>query len=482
MKHLKLFLGILLSVSLNSFSQEKPNILFIAIDDLNDWVGCMKGHPQAKTPNIDKLAAQGTLFTNAHCQAPICGPSRASVMSGLYPHNSGNYLQLDDTDIKKSNDIAQKAIFLPDYFETYGYKTLAVGKIFHRGDQVGAFDEYGGSMGHTGPKPKTRFNYDPAWYNKNGTTQTDWGAYPERDEMMPDHKYATWISEKLQMEHDRPFFMAVGFNRPHVPWYVPQKWFDKFPLDSITLPPYLKTDMNDVPLMGQRVADASHMPTTEWMIKENQWKKVVQAYMACVSFVDHQVGRVLNALENSKYKGNTIIVLWSDHGYHLGEKNRVAKQALWERNTRTLLAFKVPGGNSGQISHRTAQLLDIYPTLVDLAGLPDNTLNDGRSLKPLLIDPDKEWPYPAITSYGRNNTAISTERYRLIMYEDGSSEFYDLKKDPNEWKNLQGKRRYKIDMEQLKSHIPNERAALSRYTKYKFNAYFRALISKNNKK
>lgn len=456
----------------NKETKSKPNVLFIAIDDLNDWVGVLGGHPQTKTPNIDKLAANGVLFTNAHCQAPICGPSRASLMTGLYPHSSGNYLQLNDSDIKKSNDLTANSIFLPDYFEEYGYKTMGVGKIYHNGDDAKTFDEYGGVFEKSGPKPKQRFNYDPEWFDKPGKTQTDWGAFPDVDEKMPDFKSASWAIERLDQDHDKPFFMAVGFVRPHVPWYVPQKWFDKFPADSLMMPAYLKNDMEDIPPMGIRVADAPQMPTTEWMKETDQWKKVVQSYLACVNFVDYQVGRVLESLENSKYKDNTIVVLWSDHGYHIGEKNRVAKQALWERATRSLLVFKVPGGMSNQTCDNPVQLLDIYPTLVELTGLPENQMNEGHSLTTLLEDPSSQWNYPAITTYGKGNFAITSDQYRLIQYEDNSYELYDLEKDPNEWYNLAGQDQYGNQVKELKSFVPKRQAENSKYSYYTFNEHF----------
>jgi arylsulfatase A-like enzyme len=198
-------------------AQEKHNVLFIAVDDLNDWVGCLGGHPQTLTPNIDKLASQGVLFTNAHCQAPICGPSRASIMTGLYPSTTGNYLQMNDPDIKKANKAAAGSIFLPDFFERYGYKTMGVGKIYHNGDAAETFQTYGGVFEKFGPKPGKRMKYDPKWLGKPGNTQTDWGPFPERDEQMPDYKSAAWAVDKLQEEHSEPFFLAVGFVRPHVP-------------------------------------------------------------------------------------------------------------------------------------------------------------------------------------------------------------------------------------------------------------------------
>ena len=473
MKFKNLLLTLLSILVLNVFGQDRPNVLFIAIDDLNDYVNCMNGSIKVPTPNIDKLAQKGTLFTNAHCQAPICGPSRASIMTGHYPSTSGNYLQLDDKDIKKGSEAASRAIFMPDYFEQYGYKTMAVGKIYHNGDAAKTFDEYGGKFSWMGPKPKERFNYDPSKIDhKIGSTQTDWGAYPEQDSLMTDYQSAKWAVNKLLQEYDKPFFLAVGFVRPHVPWYAPQKWFDLFPLDSIETPPYKEDDFDDIPYFARKVADAPMMPTTEELIKSGEWENVIQAYMACVAFVDAQIGKVLNALENSEYADNTIIVLWADHGYHLGEKNRFAKQALWERDTRTLLIFKDINGNSGQTCTAPVQLIDIYPTLIDMCKLPPSESVEGHSLVNLILNTDTNWAYPSLSFYGEGNISIRDERFRLIKYEDGSLELYDLKNDPNEWYNLANDNKYWDKIQEMVKLAPRSWAPLSEYSHYNFNEYF----------
>jgi len=473
MKKLSFFMLLILGFTFAK-AQEKPNILFIAIDDLNDYVGCMNGSIKAYTPNIDRLASRATLFTNAHCQAPICGPSRASIMTGLYPSTSGNYLQVNDTDIKKGNKTVAQSTFMPDYFENFDYKTMAVGKIYHNGDAANTFDEYGGKFSWMGPKPKERFNYDPyKMPNKTGGTQTDWAPYPEHDSMMTDYKSAAWAVDKLNQDYQDPFFLAVGFVRPHVPWYAPQKWFDLFSKDSIKTPPYLASDFEDIPLMAYRVAEAPMMPTTEELIASGEWKDVMQAYLACIAFVDAQVGKVLDALENSRYADNTIIVLWADHGYHLGEKNRFAKQALWERNTRTVLIFKKPGQQLAQEVKAPVQLIDIYPTLTQLANLPDYKMAEGRSLVPLLNNPAATWEYPALSYYGKGNAVVRDSQFRLIQYEDGSKELYDLKSDPQEWVNLAYKKNQKDRIKSMQKHIQDHWADLSPYSRYNFNTYFK---------
>ncbi|TWT80720.1 Arylsulfatase [Planctomycetes bacterium CA13] len=451
---------------------EPPNVLFIAIDDLNDWIGCLGGHPNAVTPNIDRLARRGVLFSNAHSQAPICGPSRASLFTGLLPSTSGIYGQISDKQIPLASPIAARARLLPDYFEDYGYKTLACGKLFHNGDRAGVFDDYGGQASF-GPKPKKRFKYDPAWFpDKMGSTQTDWGAFPETDAEMPDDKIAAYGVEKLKQQHDKPFFLAVGFMRPHVPWYVPQKWFDMHPVENIKLPPYIANDLDDVPEISRQVNDLPAMPTTEWAIEENEWKNIVQSYLACTTFVDAQVGKVLDALRQSPYRDNTIVILWSDHGYHLGEKNRFAKQALWDRANRMPLIIATPDRRHGAICSKPVGLIDLYPSLLDLCALPANTVNDGRSLAPLLANPNATWDAVTITTYGPGNHAIQTERYRFYQYEDGSLELYDHAEDPNEWKNLALDPSMKDVLDTLRSKLPKSNAESSKYNKYPANRYF----------
>lgn len=438
----------------HSTKVSSPNVLFLAIDDLNTWLGCMDGHPNAKTPNLDRLAARGTLFTNAHCQAPICGPSRASLMTGLRPSTTGIYGQINDQKIRQADSLLSDVIFLPQYFQQAGYKTMGKGKLFHHFAPEGVFEERGGRVGGFGPKPEKRFRYDPEWFGKPPGTQTDWGVYPEKDEDMIDYQTAQWAIERLQQEHDRPFFLAAGFIRPHVPFYAPQRWFDLHPLDSIQLPPYLMDDQKDIPEISTQLHEILQMPTTEWAKEQDEWKAIVQAYLACISFVDHYVGQVLDALDASPYADNTIVVVWSDHGYHLGEKNRFAKHSLWEEATRVPLIFAGPGIGVDETCNRPVELLDLYPTLLDLCGLPPNNQNEGQSIRPLLLDPMAGWTKSAITTYGRNNHSVRTEQHRYIQFEDGSQEFYDHTQDPNEWDNLAEKPGTTVTTDTWKEHLP----------------------------
>ena len=390
------------------------NVLMIIVDDMNDWIGAMGGHPDTKTPNMDRLAAEGTLFMNAHATAAICGPSRASVMTGLRPSTSGIYGQLSDRDIKKAGPATENITFLTEYFGNHGYKTMGIGKIFHNGAPDEAFEQYGGRIKGFGPHPKDEFVWD------SDRTNTDWGVFPENDEDMIDYKSAMWAKERLAENHDQPFFLAVGFIRPHAPWYAPQKWFDMHPADQLTMPPYLEGDLDDVPQISRDLHEMPMMPTTEWAIETGEWPNIVQGYLASVSFVDHYIGEVIKALENSPYTDNTVIVLWGDHGYHIGEKNRFAKHSLWEETSRVPLMIKAPGGVAGQVTPATASLLDIYPTLLDLTGLPPYEANEGRSLKAVVNGESETSQHVAITSYGFNNHAVRGERYRYIRFADGS--------------------------------------------------------------
>ncbi len=435
-----------------------PNVLFIAIDDLNDWVGCLGGHPQAKTPNIDALAARGMSFTNAHCQAPICGPSRASLLSGRYPYSTGVYDQPDKKNLPADTQ-RFRGHLLPEYFAKHGYETLAVGKITHGYPHDIAFQKYGGKFGGSGPKPggKTvRFQYSPDLSLPFTGTQTDWAAFPDSDEKMPDHQAADWAIDQLGKQHDKPFFLAVGFVRPHVPFYVPQKWFDLFPLDEIQIPEIPQDDLDDVPEIARKLHEMPRYPQLDWLRANDndQLRRCVQAYLACTTFVDHQVGRVLKALASTAAADNTVIVLFSDHGYHLGEKHRVSKHGLWEEATRVPLIVCRPSDSRGDQCAKPVGLIDLYPTLLSLCGLPARDANEGHSLVPLLDDPDSDWRFATSTTYGRMNHALRSERYRFIRYEDGAEELYDHRDDPHEWTNLAADRDHQSTLQRFREALP----------------------------
>jgi arylsulfatase A-like enzyme len=488
----RLFAYALVSLAFGPWAaQAKTNALFIAIDDLNDWVGCLDGHPQARTPNIDRLAKRGMLFTNAHCQGPICGPSRASLLSGFYPHRTGIYQQPGGKAMEKDKKFFHGRM-LPQYFSSHGYVTWGVGKIAHGYSDTKLFDSYGSKFAGSGPKPPNgkRFNYflpDVPWTG----TQTDWGAFPERDEDMTDHKVADWAVEKLGRTSEKPFFLGTGFVRPHVPFYVPQKWFDLFPLEDIKLPPVRTDDFSDIPETSRLMHELPKYPKLPFLQANDneQFRKCVRAYLACIAFVDHQVGRVLDALDQGPHAENTVVILFSDHGYHIGEKDRVSKHSLWEESTRVPLVV-VPAksqaadfGGKGTTCSKPVGLIDLYPTLLEMCGLPANKKNEGMSLVPLLRNPSQEWRFAVLTTYARENHALRSERYRYLRMEDGTEEFYDHQTDPNEWTNLAGKKKHAKEIKKFRSALPKDDAPYHPSVRSApINAWFKEHFSRNGLK
>jgi arylsulfatase A-like enzyme len=448
---MKSLLPILLSTCLAAAETNRPNVLFISVDDLNDFPTFAGRYPDAKTPNMDKLARRGLVFTNAHCQFPLCGPSRASVMSGMLPSTLGYTDHMKDEALqKRARQLGTE--LLHTRFAKHGYQTMAVGKILHHHVPKGSVDASGGR----GPFNGGTGNLARNWHQQG--TSTDWAMAPASDEELPDHKAADWAVHQLGQKQQKPFLLMVGFLRPHVPFYVPKQWFDLYDREKITLPPYQSDDFDDIPAIAKRISILPQMPRTDWAIKNDQWRDIVHAYLACISFADHQVGRVLEALDNSPYRDNTIIVLWSDHGYHMGEKNTFQKQSLWERSSHLPLLIAGPGIEAGQRCDRVVSLLDIYPTLLEITGLPANPKNEGRSLVPLVKDPAKPWPYPAITGWQENSFAVQTESHRYIRYGDGSEELYDHKTDLNEWNNLAKSPEHVEIKKQLAAWIPKTAA------------------------
>jgi len=444
MKISKLFLySILMVLPCMASSAERPNVLLIAVDDLNDFPTFVNRYPDALTPNMDRLAESGTVFTKAICQFPLCGPSRASIMTGMHPSTLGFSGHMKDPEVQeRAIELGTKT--LHTYFSDQGYKTMSVGKIFHNSVPKGTVDESGGRGGFSTPVGKLKKN----WHQNR--TSTDWAAVPnELEEKFPDYKSAQWAVEKLQEKHDKPFLLMVGILNPHVPWYAPQKYFDLYDKDKLTLPAFKKDDLDDIPQAGLDISILSQMPRTDWAIANKQWRNILHAYLACTSFADAQVGKVLDALAASPYADNTIIVLYSDHGYHMGEKNTFQKQSLWERSTHVPVIIAGPDTKAGTRSDRVVSLIDIYPTLLEMAGLPANPKNEGRSLVPLLKQPSRDWPYPALTGWVKGSFSVQTENYHYIRYEDGSEELYDHQNDLNEFNNQANNPEYAKIKDQL---------------------------------
>ncbi|NBS33443.1 MAG: choline-sulfatase [Planctomycetia bacterium] len=432
-----------LTVPAPALAADRPNVLFIAIDDQNDWIGHLGGHPLAKTPHLDALAARGTTFTNAHCQAPLCNPSRTSLLLGLRPTTTGIYgLAPWFRTIPEWAD----RVSLPQHFAQQGYLTAGTGKIYHGGtgprrqpkgkaDRQPEFERtapYGG-VGTKPPKkliPPTPMGNHPLM---------DWGVWPPNndDTQKGDYQVASWTVEQIKnAPKDRPFFLAAGFFLPHVPCYATQQWFDLYPDDDTVLPPLLADDRADTPRFSWYLHWSLPEPRLRWLRENDQWRNLVRSYLACTSFVDAQIGRLLDALDAAGLVDNTIVVVWGDHGWHLGEKAITGKNTLWDRGTKVPLIFAGPGITAGQRCSQPAELLDIYPTLNELAGLPIRDDLEGISLQPQLVSASAPRLRPAITSHNQGNHAVRSERWRFIQYADGTEELYDLEVDPNEWKNL----------------------------------------------
>jgi arylsulfatase A-like enzyme len=427
---------------------QRPNILFIAIDDQNDWIGYIGGHPQAHTPNIDRLASQGTAFTNAHCQSPLCNSSRTSLMLSRRPDSTGIYgLAPWFRNVPELQD----AVPLPRYLKKHGYTTYSAGKIYHGGygrkPKDNEFDHLG--PGATGaPFPKKKLVNTPSNH-----PLVDWGVFPHKDEDKGDYKIATWAVEQLDAKPEGPFFLSAGFFLPHVPCFATQKWFDLFPEETLQLPKIKRGDRDDTPRFSWYLHWKLPEPRLKFLEEANEWKNLTRSYLACTAFVDHQVGRLLDALERNGYADNTIVVLWSDHGWHIGEKGITGKNTLWDDGTRVPLVFAGPGIAKGRCS-QPAELLDIYPTLNALCGLPEKTDLDGISLLPQLKDAATPRVRPAITTHNHDNHGVRSEHWRYIRYADGSEELYDMRKDPNEWTNLIGNPEYDKVIAEHRKWIP----------------------------
>ena len=335
-----------------------PNILLIIADDLNDWIEPLKGHPQAKTPNLDKLAARGVSFENAYITAPICNPSRASFLTGRRPYTTGIYdnLQLATPHIPRG-------VALHDYLRKFNYESLAVGKIYHyRQFRSEDWDEVEYFRDDTLPRSPAKRRPGPFGYRMftDGEASEPFNEQRAESELV-DARGADWCIAKLKEPRSKPFFMAYGVHRPHTPWDVPKKYFDIYPPESIALPEIREGDLADVPEAGVKFANPKGAHAA--VLRNNVWKDRVRAYLAAVSYADAQIGRVVDALDRSPHGKNTVIVFVSDHGWHLGEKEHWAKSALWRQATRVPYVFVAPGiTKAGARSKRAVDTLSLFPT------------------------------------------------------------------------------------------------------------------------
>ncbi|QVY65620.1 sulfatase [Polaribacter sp. Q13] len=502
----------MLSIFLNGYAQEKkPNILLIVVDDLNDYTGFLGGHPQVKTPNMDALAKEGTVFTNAHTNTPICAPSRASFLTGIYPHVSHNFWFTDWTINKVLSNSKSIAQFMGDN----GYKTYATGKLMHHRVKS-EWNEYGiendfGPYAYDGKKVAKHPNMPAAytdnkndglfmslakvpnvkvtdkapgykgWYDVKNKKPFKYVNDDDRD-LMNDELSAEWAVDKLKgldkFNNDKPFFMAVGFVRPHTPLVAPQKYFDMYPLETLKVPVIKKNDNKDT---YYRTTFKWAMPWTQhYQELEASYKNIddglktyVQAYLACVSFTDDQIGKVLKTLKESRFDKNTVVILVSDHGYNMGEKDFLYKNNLWEESTRIPMIIKDPSikGSKGQRIKHPVSLIDLYPTIADFANIKaSNTKNElgktlsGFSLKPFLENPkNPQWKGPdvALTAVRgllksdetkKQSYSVRSEKYRYILYVNGKEELYDHTKDAYEWINLANNKKYR----QIKADLKNQ--------------------------
>ena len=465
-KKIILFGGTVLLTGLTTQAKEikqkqQPNIIFIAIDDLNDWIGCLGVNHQALTPNIDRLASKGMLFTNAFCCAPGSSPSRNALLTGKEPFSTGYYPFYENWDNDK--EFLPGYVTLPQYFRENGYYTYASGKIHH--NMAGQNPKYGqrdwteNNWTVIRNLPNLRVNPKERVYFDKETNKWESGPILNPIQDHPDYQTALYGINLLKKPYEHPFFIALGFLKPHLPFLAPKKYFDLFNRDSIQFPPIKDDDLDDVPWAGRSNAKIE----LDNLIRKKRIRKgMIQGYLACTAFIDDMIGNVMNALQKSPYKDNTIIVLWGDNGFHFGEKRSFTKFSLWDESTRIPFIIVDPRMKElhGEKCNRAVSLINVYPTLVEMCGLPKKNDLDGTSLVPLLKNPTIPWERPALTTWGRGNYVLSTEDWRYIRYFDGTEELYNHQNDPNEWTNVADNQLYKNIKEGLKKWFPTKEAKL----------------------
>ncbi len=456
------YLVILVSLSGSLSAQAtRRNVLFIAVDDLANSLGCY-GHPVVKTPNIDRLAAKGVRFDNAYCQLPLCNPSRASVMTGMRP----DIIKVYDLD-RHFRDEKPNCVTISQLFKNHGWYSARVGKIYHYNVPVGigtdGLDD--GPSWHEVFNPKGRDTLEEdkitnAEPHRPISAALSWLSADGRDEEQTDGMIASEAIRLLQEHQSQPFFIGAGFFRPHTPYVAPRKYFDLYPLEKVQLPFAPVNDRADIP----SGAFAHNCPIPNYGLPESTCREALQAYYACVSFVDAQVGRLLDALNRFDLAKNTMVVLWSDHGYHLGEHQGVwQKRCLFEESARAPLIIYMPGAKgNGRPCKQIVEFVDIYSTLADLAGLQEPSNVSGRSLKPLLNNPDLAWKGTAFTQVLRPGAgkpfvgrSIRTDRWRYSQWagETGGVELYDHSHDPYEFTNLAADAKWQSVVGELKQKL-----------------------------
>jgi arylsulfatase A-like enzyme len=447
-------ISLAVSLSVPAHGAERPDVLFIAIDDMNDAISLLTPGSSIETPQLERLAAMGMSFTRAYCASPACNPSRVATLTGLRPATSGVYGNKSDWRAALPN---RKTIF--QQFRDAGYLVTGGGKIFHH-HLDGAFHDEASFETFTPMRaqlyPDKKRNQAPEY----GSPNTDWGVWPPREKDSIDHHTVEACLEKLaNAPDDRPLFLACGIFKPHSPFFAPERYH----IEGQALPLRKEDDWNDLPSGAEKL-----MKKKQWFWNgmtdlderiPGSYQNFIDAFAACCRFADASVGRLLDGLEKSGRLDETVIVLWSDHGFHLGEKDHIEKFALWEKSNRIPFLVVAPGITTpGTVCDRPVDLMALYPTLLELAGLPADPRGDGVSLVPLLRDPNAEWTRPAVMSYLQGNHAVRSDRWRYIRYADGSEELYDHQVDPNEWSNLAGKDQWKEVITEHRKWIPEAEA------------------------
>jgi len=446
--------------------EPSPNVIFFAVDDLCDWVGAM-GHTQAKTPNMDALAQGGVSFNNAHCPGVFCAPSRSAIFTGRFASTTGCYR----TEIYFHNHPELRPLQVS--FSKAGYTTYGAGKLFHH--QAGYIDHRGwtefflrnkaakregwplDSWGKDTPLPDP---FPTSIYNRGrqitGGMFLEWAAIPnEREKDMADTRRVNWACDILKQKHDKPFFLAVGLYAPHFPNYVPKKYFDLYDADQIKAPPYKEDDLDDLPPLIKRRKVNRKRQHHDRLVELGAVEQAIHGYLAAISYADAMLGRVLKALKQSSHANNTVVVLWSDHGFQHGQKGDWGKHTLWERTSNVPFIWSGRGVAKGKTINATVSLIDMYPTFVEMCGLPSVEGLEGKSLAGMLRTPAKATDRDVYLPYlDPGGYAIINQKWRYIHYSDGTEELYDVQNDPHEWNNLAGHMKWEKVKQKLKASAP----------------------------